>query len=61
VEQLKEYVAVAKTALDAMDGEAAGARAAVAVTRTDLVSELIFFASFADLSFVLILTLHFSQ
>jgi hypothetical protein len=61
VERLKECVAAAKTTLGAADGEAAGARAAVVATRTELIGELIFFASFAELSFVLILTLHFSQ
>jgi hypothetical protein len=61
VELLKECLAEAETALGAADGEMADARVAIAVTRTELVDELNFFAFFAELLLVLILTLCVSQ
>jgi hypothetical protein len=61
VEWLKECLAVAETTLSATDGEAADARAAVTATRTEFVGELNFYAFFAELLFVFILTLRASQ
>jgi hypothetical protein len=49
VERLKECLAVAKTALGAANGAIVDARATEAVPRTELASELIFFASFMGL------------
>ena len=61
MERLKECLAVAETALGAADGEAANARATNVVTRTELASELNFFASFVKLLLVLTLNLHVFQ
>jgi hypothetical protein len=61
VERLKECLAAAETMLGAMDGEAADARATNTATRTELIGELNFFASFVGLLFVLILTIRVSQ
>ena len=58
---LKECLVATETVLGATDGEAANARAAIMATRTELVGELNFFGSFAELLFALILTLRISQ
>jgi len=61
VERLKECLAVAKTVLGTMDGEADDARATDMVTYTKLVGELIFFVSIVELFHVLTLNLCISQ
>ena len=58
---LKECLVATETMLGATDGEAANVRVAIAATHTELVGELIFFGSFAELLFALILTLRISQ
>jgi hypothetical protein len=57
VEQLKECLAATETTLGAVDGEVADARATMVVTCTELIGELNFFASIAELLVILILTL----
>ena len=52
---------VAEATLDVVDGEAADAREVIMVEHTELIGEFNFFASFVELLFVLILTLHVSQ
>ena len=58
---LKECLVAIETTLGATDGEAANVRVAIAATHTELIGEFIFFGSFAELLFALILTLHVSQ